>query len=60
MKKYKIICYYPSDIWAVLEQVEKDDHTTDWSEAYRCKKKGKDGYIEAINWLIKKNDENKV
>ena len=53
MNKYKIICYYPSDIWAVLEQVEKDDHTTDWSETYRCTNKGEDGYTEAINWLIK-------
>lgn len=56
MNKYKIICYYPSDIWAVLEQVEKDDHTIDWSEAHRCTSKGDDGYKEAKKW-IKENEK---
>lgn len=52
---YRIICYWPSEVWAVQEQVEKDDHTTDWMTAYHCSAKGEDGYKEAKKWL-KEND----
>lgn len=56
MKNFRIICYWPSEVWAVLERIEKDDHTTDWMAAYHCSDKGKDGYNEAKNWL-KENDK---
>lgn len=56
MKNYRIICYWPSEVWAVQERVEKDDHTTDWMTAYNCSAKGEEGYNEAKNWL-KDNDK---
>lgn len=55
MKTCRIICYWPSEVWAVQEQVEKDDHTTAWMEVHRCVGKKKNGYEEAKNWL-KDND----
>ena len=51
MKNYRIVCTYPSDVWVVQEQVEKDDHTTDWMEVHRCTEKGEEGYKEAKKWL---------
>ena len=48
MKKYKIICYWPSEEWAVLEQIGMD-----WMEAHRCEAKGKEGYEEAKQWIEK-------
>lgn len=56
MKKYKIVCYWPFEKWAVLEQVEKDDHTTDWMGVHICTAKGEDGYKEAKKW-IKENEK---
>jgi hypothetical protein len=56
MNNYRIICYWPSEVWAVQERIEKDDHTNDWMEAHRCTAKGEDGYKEAKQW-IKENDK---
>ena len=56
MKNYKIVNYWPSEIWVVLEQVEKDDHTTDWMEVHRCTEKGEEGYKEVKKW-IKENEK---
>ncbi len=57
MKNYRIICYCPSEVWAVQEQVEKDDHSTDWMEVHRCVGKKQNGYDEAKNWIkIMTND----
>lgn len=56
MKNYRIVNYWPSEVWIVLEQVEKDDHTTDWMEVHRCTAKGEEGYNEAKQWL---NDNEK-
>lgn len=55
MKNYRIVCYYPSEVWAVLEQVEFNGKH-DWMEAHRCTSKGEDGYKEAKQW-IKENDK---
>lgn len=54
MSKYKIVYYWPSDIWAVKEQIESDGKT-DWMEVHRCESKGENGYNEAKKWL-KDND----
>lgn len=56
MKNYRIICYWPSEALAVQERIEKDDHTTDWMEVYRCTAKGEEGYNEAKK-CIKENDK---
>ena len=56
MKNYRIICYWPSEVWAVQKRIEKDDHTTDWMEVHRCINKRWDGYNEAKQWL-KDNDK---
>ena len=56
MKNYRIICYWPSEDWAVQERIEKDDHTTDWMEVHRCESKGEEGYNEAKKW-IKENEK---
>lgn len=56
MKNYRIVCTYPGDVWAIQEQVEKDDHTPDWMEVHRCTAKGEDGYLEAKQW-IKENEK---
>ena len=50
MNKYKIICYWPSEEWAVLEQVDNNGRA-DWMEAHRCKSKGEEGYKEAKKWI---------
>lgn len=50
MKKYKIVCYWPSESWAVLEQVDNNGKP-DWMEAHRCEAKGKEGYEEAKAWI---------
>ena len=51
MKNYRIVCTYPSDVWVVQEQVEKDDHTTDWMEVHRCTENGEEGYREIKKWI---------
>lgn len=56
MRNYRIICYWPSEVWAVQERIEKDDHTIDWVEVHRCNEKGENGYNEIKNWL-KDNDK---
>jgi hypothetical protein len=55
MTKYKIICYYPSETWAVLECVEFNG-SADWMEVHRCTEKGEEGYKEIKKWL-KENDK---
>ena len=56
MKNHRIICYWPSEVWAVQERIEKDDHTTAWMEVHRCAEKGEKGYKEIKKW-IKENDK---
>jgi hypothetical protein len=46
MKNYRIICYWPSEVWAVQERT-----STDWMEVHRCINKRWDGYDEAKQWL---------
>lgn len=55
MIKYKIICYWPSEAWAVLEPIEFDGKP-DWMEVHRCTAKGEEGYNEAKQW-IKENEK---
>lgn len=55
MKNYRIICYWPSEAWAVLEPIEFDGKP-DWMEVHRCVGKKQNGYDEAKNW-IKDNDK---
>lgn len=51
-KEYRIICYYPSDVWAVQERIDLND----WMEVHRCEGKGEQGFAEAQQWL-KDNEE---
>jgi hypothetical protein len=51
MKNYRIVCYWPSEVWAVQERI-----STDWMEVHRCVGKKQNGYEEAKNWL-KDNDK---
>ena len=51
MKNHRIVCTYPGEVWVVQEQVEKDDHTTDWMEVHRCTEKGEEGYKEVKKWI---------
>jgi len=55
MKKYKIVCYWPSEKWAVLEQVELNGKQI-WRGRYICKAQKEEGYKEAKKWL-KENDK---
>lgn len=54
MKKYKIVCYWPSEEWAVLEQI--GNNPCAWNEAHLCQSKGEEGYKEAKHW-IKENEK---
>ena len=45
-KKHRIVCFYPSEEWAVQETV-----STGWMEIHRCTAKGKEGYEEAKKWM---------
>lgn len=55
MITYKIICYWPSEVWAVLEPIEFDGKS-DWMEVHRCTEKGEEGYKEVKKW-IKENEK---
>lgn len=54
-KEYRIICLYPSDVWAVQEHIDLNDWIG-WMEVHRCEGKGEQGFAEAQQWL-KDNEE---
>ena len=55
MSKYKIVCYCPSEVWAILERIEFNGKQ-DWMEVHRCESKGEEGYNEEKKW-IKENEK---
>ena len=48
-KQYRIICFYPSEEWAVQEMV-MDEYRGNWMSIHHCTEKGKDGYNEVKKW----------
>lgn len=49
MKKYMIVCNWPSEVWEVQELVDGDRNL--WKTAYLCSGKKQAGYDEAHAWL---------
>ena len=54
MKRYKIVCLWPSEEWQIKELVESDGRDN-WMEVYRCTEKKEEGYEEAKKWLKEKD-----
>lgn len=56
MKKYRIVCNWPSEVWEVQRKALDNPYLNEWRTAYLCSGKGCDGYNEAKKWL-KDNDK---
>lgn len=55
IKKYRIVCEYPSDQWTVQEQNELYGNPIS-VVVHICELKGKEGYEEAKQWIEKQEE----